>query len=430
MRILYCNKYNFAFSGTEVYLFEVMDLMRKHGHEVALFSMLDPRGKATEYDQFFLPSMDFKALSRGVMGQAKLAAHVIYSREARRRLRAMIAVFKPDVAHVRNIYHHLSPSILWELKAQGIPVVYHLNDFKLLCPSYNMVANGRACESCQGGKFWRVLRQSCYAGPPEFTWLLAAEAYVHKWLRTYQKCVDLFLAPSRFVKDKLTGNGWDAKKIVVLPHFQKLSPGVPVNPGADAPILYFGRLSPEKGVADLLHAMKRLPHIRLQIAGDGPQRTALESLARALDLTNVEFTGHIPGVDLDLAISRSRFTILPSRAYETLGKSILESYAWGRPVVASDLGSRREVVHAGETGLLFPPGDTERLVEAISFLAARPGLVARMGKAGRELVREQYSAEAHYLELVRLYEELMPWSRTPKSLFRHDYASPSSADAA
>ncbi len=128
MRILYCNKYNFPFSGTEVHLFELMDLMRSGGHEVALFSMSDPRGPRTEYDQHFLPRVDFKQGKRGLISNARLTAHAIYSREARRRLRGMITEFRPDVAHVRNIYHHLSPSILWELKKHGVPVIYHLND--------------------------------------------------------------------------------------------------------------------------------------------------------------------------------------------------------------------------------------------------------------------------------------------------------------
>jgi len=116
MRILYCNKYNFPFSGTEVYMFELMDLMRAEGHEVALFSMADPRGLPTPYDQYFLPNIDFKSPAHGLIARAKLAAHAIYSTEARRLLRKVIAAFRPDVAHVRNIYHHLSPSILWELR--------------------------------------------------------------------------------------------------------------------------------------------------------------------------------------------------------------------------------------------------------------------------------------------------------------------------
>src|SRR2546423_13659470 len=146
MRILFCNKYNYPFSGTEVYLFEAMKLLRSQGHEVALFSMADPRGQPTPYDQHFVPHIDFKN-SKGWLHKARLTAHAIYSREARRRIRAMIKDFRPDVAHVRNIYHHLSPSILWELKKQRVPVVYHLNDFKVLCASYNLLLRGEACEA-------------------------------------------------------------------------------------------------------------------------------------------------------------------------------------------------------------------------------------------------------------------------------------------
>ena len=406
MRVLYCNKYNFRFSGTEVYLFELMELLRAQGHEVALFSMADPRGQATPYDRYFLPHVDFKS-RHSVLGRTRLAAHAIYSREARLRLRRMIAAFRPEVAHVRNIYHHMSPSILWELKAQGVPVVYHLNDFKLLCPSYNMVARGRACERCRGGRFWKVVANGCYAGPPGSAVVLAAEAYVHHWLRTYEKCVDRFLAPSRFVKLRLMENGWDARKIEVLPHFQALPQHPPAAPEEDAPILYFGRLSEEKGLKDLLQAMRHVPHIRLQIAGNGPQRLELERLALGLGLTRVDFLGQVQRAALDQLIARSRFTVLPSHAYETLGKSILESYAQGRAVIASDLGSRREVVHEGKTGLLFPPGNVPQLAKAISFLAERPELAAEMGAAGREMVRERHSPESHAAAMTRLYEQLV-----------------------
>jgi glycosyltransferase involved in cell wall biosynthesis len=415
MRILYCNKYNFPFSGTEVYLFELMKMMRAQGHEVALFSMADPRGQATPYDQHLIPLVDFKKADIGVLGRAKLAAHAIYSHDARRRLRRMIADFQPDVAHVRNIYHHLSPSILWELKKQNVPVLYHLNDFKLLCPSYNLVAKGMACERCRGGKFWHVMNEGCYTGPTGATALLAAEAYIHKWLRTYQTCLDQFLAPSRFVKEKLIEHGWDAGKIAVLPHFQKLPARASRKVDADAPILYFGRLSPEKGLTDLLQAMQQLPHVPLRIAGEGPQRAELGALAKDLGLANVEFVGRVGGVVLEEIIAGSAFTVLPSRAYETFGKSILESYAWGRAVVASDLGSRRELVHEGETGLLFRPGDVGHLAEAISFLYSRPEIAVRMGESGRTLVREQYTPEKHYLELTRLYERMALLRRNPSS---------------
>jgi glycosyltransferase involved in cell wall biosynthesis len=406
MRILYCNKYNFAFSGTEVYLFDAMELMRTNGHAVALFSMADPRGEATDYDRHFLPHLDFKDTGQGMLGSAKLAAHAIYSCAARVQVRKVIAAFRPEIAHVRNIYHHLSPSILWELKAQGVPVIYHINDFKLLCPSYNMVSHGQACERCHNARFWHVLTEGCYAGSPGSKLVLASEAYFHNWLRTYEKCVTRFLAPSRFVKDKLVENGWPAAKIDVLPHFQRLPEQPPEPPGADAPILYFGRLSPEKGLSDLLQAMQRLPSIRLRIAGEGPQRPELEKMAESLGLANVEFTGQLAGSKLSEAIAAARFTVLPSRAYETFGKSILESFAFGRAVVASDLGSRRELIDEHKTGLLFPPGNVEKLTERISILHERPDLAFQMGAAGRELVRSQHSPGTHYTGLMELYEKL------------------------
>ena len=318
----------------------------------------------------------------------------------------MVEEFRPDIAHVRNIYHHLSPSILWELKAQGVPVVYHLNDFKLLCPSYNMVSHGRACERCHDGKFWNVMMEGCYSGPRGSAVVLAAEAYLHKWMRTYESCVTHFLVPSLFVKDKLVENGWAAEKISVLPHFQNLPSRTMPDVPADAPILYFGRLSAEKGLTDLLHAMQRLPEVNLQVAGEGPQRAELEKVAKDLNLANVNFVGKVAQPELNSLIASSRFTVLPSRAYETLGKTILESYACGRAVVASDLGSRRELVRGNETGVLFPAGDVAQLANSISFLVERPELAVKMGLAGRALVARHHSPENHFVEMMKLYRQL------------------------
>jgi len=379
--------------------------MRSQGHEVALFSMADPRGEATPYDQHFVPHVDFKDAS-GPWQKTRKAAHAIYSREARRRIRAMIREFHPDVAHVRNIYHHLSPSILWELRAQDVPVVYHLNDFKLLCPSYNLVAHGDSCEACKGGAFWQTLKRKCYPGLGARLTLMA-EAYVHRWLGTYRKCVDLFLAPSQFVRDKFVEHGWGGSRFEVLPHFQELIRLSAGGVSVDAPILYFGRLSAEKGVDDLIRAMPQVPQVRLIIAGDGPQRCELENLAAGLGLTNVVFAGHVGPEQRDRMIARSRFTVLPSHAYETLGKTILESYAVGRAVIASDLGSRRELVRPGETGLLYPTGNSDALASAITTLASNAELAEQMGRAGLEFVRQRHKPEEHYQKLISLYEELV-----------------------
>ena len=145
-------------------------------------------------------------------------------------------------------------------------MLYHLNDFKLLCPSYNLVSQGKACEACKGGAFWHAVKTKCYPGLGA-RMTLAAEAYVHRWLGTYRKCVDLFLAPSQFVRDKFVEHGWDGDKFEVLPHFQKIHPVERSRDGEDGPLLYFGRLSAEKGVDDLLRSMQTVPQMRLSRCG-------------------------------------------------------------------------------------------------------------------------------------------------------------------
>jgi len=406
-----------------------MKLLRSQGHEVALFSMADARGEATAYDHNFVPHIDFKGTT-GPWQKARRAGHAVYSTESRRRIRAMIREFRPDVAHVRNIYHHLSPSILWELKAHKVPVIYHLNDFKLLCPSYNLVSQGEACEACKGGAFWHALRPRCYPGLGARVTLMT-EAYVHRLLGTFGKCVDAFLAPSQFVRDKFVEHGWNGGNFEVLPHFQEAHAFVEPAAGLDTPVLYFGRLSAEKGLHDLLRAMQRLPHRKLVVAGEGLQRAELEQASCSLKLTNVQFVGHLGPAQRDALISQSRFTVLPSHAYETLGKTILESYAEGRAVVASDMGSRRELVRDGETGILYPTGDVNQLAEAIEKLSAEPELAWRMGRAGWEFVRQRHTPHQHYGRLMAVYERLTaakprrapaliptsedpPWKRSPR----------------
>ena len=405
MRILYCNKFDYPFSGTEAYLFDLIHQMDKRGQETALFSMDHGRTPAFTGRSYLIPHIDFKDPNAGFLKKIKMAAHALYSPSARRAMRKCLADFSPDLAHVRGIYHHLSPSILWELKKQGIPVLYHLNDFKILCPTYNFVANGSPCELCSHGAFHHAATKGCYAGPRSSAVVLAAEAYLHKWLRTYERCVDMFLAPSEFVRNKLIASGFPAQRIEVLPHFQAL-PDDEHLAADEGYILYFGRLSPEKGVYELLRAMVRLPHTPLIIAGDGPERPRLEALARELNLNNVLFEGMVHGEKLQKLIAGCSFSVFPSHAYETLGKSILESYAWGRPVIASDLGSRRELVQHGITGLLHSDGDREHLAHSIGFLFDRPDLIDKMGAAARSRVKANHDPDQHMEKLLELYDRL------------------------
>jgi glycosyltransferase involved in cell wall biosynthesis len=417
MRILYCNKYNYLFSGTESYLFDLMRRVDARGHATALFSM--EHGEANSYPGrcYLVPRVNFKDPRAGLPKKVWMAAHAVYSPSARRRMRNCLRDFRPELAHIRGIYNHLSTSILWELKKQGVPVVYHVNDFKILCPNYNLVANGRACEACKDGNFFHAVTRGCYAGPWTNATVLALEAYIQKWMRTYQRCIDLFIAPSQFVREKLAASGIDATKITLLPHFQIL-PREEEIPADQGYVLYFGRRSPEKGVAELLHAMVALPHIPLIIAGDGPERPRLEWMARDLNLKNVVFVGNLTGEQLAETIAGACFSVFPSHAYETLGKSILESYAWSRPVVATDLGSRREFVEHGVTGLLYRDGDRKQLTDAIALLFDRGDLTSRLGIEGRRRLQQKHDPEKHLDAMLDIYARLAAHSRQSVALHK------------
>ncbi len=423
MKILYCNKYDYPFSGTEAYLFDLIHRLDERGYETALFSMEHGSPSAFMGRSYLVPNVNFKDASAGFLKKVRLAAHALYSRSVRRAMCHCITDFAPDLAHIRGIYHHLSPSILWELKSRGIPVLYHLNDFKILCPTYNMVADGKACDACRGGAFYHVVTKGCYAGSRASAGVLAVEGYLHKWLDTYQKCVDLFLAPSEFVRRELIDHGLPADRIAVLPHFQDL-PAENQLSNDEGYLLYFGRLSPEKGVDDLLHALVRQPHIPVIIAGEGPERTRLEALSRKLNLSRVLFPGHVDGEKLKTLVAGCSFSLFPSHAYETLGKSILESYAYSRPVIASDLGSRRELVEHGVTGLLYSPGDRDQLAHSIGFLFDRPDLTEKMGTNGRARVRAKHDPEEHLQKLLEVYSRLT-FSRKFPSISKHSLPSQS-----
>lgn len=411
MRILYCNKYNYPFSGTETYLFELMRCVAERGHQTALFTM--DHGRASSFDgrSYQTPHIDFKDPNAGAWQKARLAAHALYSLSTRRAMRSCLKDYAPDLAHIRSIYHHLSPSILWELKRNKVPVLYHLNDFKILCPTYNFVAHGQACEACKSGRFFHAVSEGCYHGSRARAAVLAAEAYLHRWLRTYECCVDLFLAPSEFVREKLVEYGFPSSRIAVLPHLQAIPPDDQLKPD-EGYVLYFGRLSAEKGVYELLRAMVRIPHVPLVIAGDGPDRERLESLAHELNLTNVLFAGQVHGSELKQLIAGCSFSVFPSNTYETLGKSILESYAWGRPVIASDLGSRREFVDHGATGLLYPPGNRDELAHCIAFLFDRRDLAEKMGGIARRHLRQNHDPVRHVDALFEIYSQLAPGKRS------------------
>jgi glycosyltransferase involved in cell wall biosynthesis len=329
------------------------------------------------------------------------AAKSIYSWEAHARITKLIDDVRPDVAHAHNIYHHLSPSVLRAVKRRGIPVFLTVHDFKLLCPARTMVSNDVICEACRPDNLRQVVLKRCMKSSLALSMLIYAESTVHRLLGAYRNHVDKFIAPSRFIMEKFIEWGWDPEQFVHIVNYADAAQFEPQFAPGSA-FLYFGRLSPEKGVATLLRAAAaaRAP---LRIVGTGPQEQKLRELARELD-ADVEFLGFKSGGDLWRLIRECRAVVVPSEWYENAPISILEAFCLGKPVIGAGIGGIPEMVLHGRTGLVFESQNVGELADVLREVATLPpAAIEDWGRAARHMALERYSPERYYESVSRLY---------------------------
>ena len=220
MKILQINKFYYRRRGAETYMLDLIDLLEAHGHTVGVFSMEHPDTLESPFRQHFVSHVEFSHLSNlSISDKLKAVGRVIWNREAQRKLDALLYEFKPDIAHIHNIYHQISPSILTILKKHNIPVVHTLHDYKLLAPNYNLLANGEIDESSKGGRYYNVVRNRAIKGSLAASLLGMSEMYIHKAMQVYEKNVDCFISPSQFLKGLLDDWGVQAKRVEVIPNF-------------------------------------------------------------------------------------------------------------------------------------------------------------------------------------------------------------------
>jgi len=400
MKILFCNKYFYPKGGADIVMLDTARLLQERGHKVVFFAMHHALNLPSEFSPFFVSPVDYDRRT-SFSQKVKAAGRVLYSLEARKKIRDLIAQEKPDLVHLHNIYHQLSPSIIDEIHRHHIPMVMTLHDYKLVCPIYTRLLNGRECELCTQGRYYHCLWHRCTKGSVGMSLVNTLEMYLHHHiLHVYEK-IGVFISPSLYLKTKLEEMGFSGK-IVWLPNFVRVEEFQPAFGSEENSIVYFGRLSREKGVATLIEAVKGLP-VNLKIIGDGPQREELESQVRSASMNNVLFLGYLQGKDLQEAVSKSRFVVLPSEWPETFGLVVIESYALGKPVLGARIGGIPELVRVHETGLTFEPGNVENLREKICFLASQPDLLTKMGKQARNLVEKEFNPQKHYEMLISIY---------------------------
>lgn len=421
MKILMVNKFLYPNGGSETYIFELGKQLTDMGHEVQYFGM-EHKGRIVGNNaQSYTSDMDFHT---GGLQKFLYPFKIIYSVEARKKIRLVLQDFEPDVVHLNNINFQLTPSIIYEIRdfekkrKKPVKIVFTAHDYQWVCPNHMMVipGSGELCFACKGGKFANCTKNRCIHNSKVKSLLGSMEAFYYKWRKTYG-LVDVIICPSEFMKKQLDTNPVLAKKTVMMHNFMpksnvigdstaNLSVSLPTNSSTNLPeglyadlsenlqeerhnethqeednvwvrleaklpkryALYFGRFTREKGVETLLNVCRNLPQINFVFAGTG-------ELAAEIDkLPNAKNVGFVNGTALQRLIAKAEFSIYPSQWYENCPFSVMESQIYGTPVIASDIGGIPELIGDGYTGELFETGNQAQLEEKIKRLWTQPEL--------------------------------------------------------
>lgn len=407
LRILLCNKFYRPVGGPETIVLDTEREFKTRGYEVIPFAMAHPDNAESEYSNYFVPNIDYNDASRGMLKRLKEAVNIIYSREAASRLSKLLRDTKPDICHAHNIYHQLSPSIFSALREAGVPTILTLHDGKLLCANMLFLRNGQICERCAGAKFYHAFLGKCVKDSCVSSLLCAVEETIHRFLRLYERGVDLFITPSNFLKQKLVEHSRLKEcQIEVLPNYADIRMTEPnYKPGNYG--LFVGRLEPLKGVATLLKACEEMPDFEIRLAGRGPMLEQGLEFVNSRGLNKVKFLGFQTGDDLRLLFKECRFVVLPSECYENCPMVVLEAFAAGKPVIGSRIGGIPELIEHGKDGLLFEPGNSEELARHMKMLIDNKALAEEMGRRGRAKAEEQFSLEYHIDCLISIYLRLI-----------------------
>lgn len=402
MKILFVNKFHYLKGGSEKYYFELAELLRENGHEVAFFSMENEKNIKTNKKEYFVKNIDLNSKNK------LKAFDVIYSKENKKKMTEALQDFKPDIVHLNNFQRQLSASIIDAIKEKNIPIVFTAHDIQAICPAITMLdANKNICEDCKKGKYINCIRKKCIKNSTLKSILGAIEGEYYDKKKIYKEKIDYIITPSECYREKLIEEGIDKNKILAHHNFIDMEKyEIETQEGDYA--LYFGRLSKEKGVLNLVQAFEKTKKGKLYIAGEGEEKQNIENRIKEKHLEGrIKLLGFLDPEEMKEAIRKCKFVIVPSVWYENCPYSILETLAIGKPVIGANIGGIPELVKNEENGLTYSYNNIEELSDKIDQLFSQPELVKIFSKNAKENAKKLYSKQIYYDTIILVYDKLL-----------------------
>ena len=401
MKILLVNKFHYIKGGSERYYFTLAEAFRQAGHEVVFFAMRDEKNLPCAQEKYFVSNASVKG---GIKSKLNMVLHIAYSKEAYKKMQALLAAERPDLVLLNLVHKQITLSILDAIKEYdaSLPVFWTMHDLIAVCPAYTMLdGKGQICEKCLHGDFSNCVRNNCIKGSKLMSMLSEYEANYIRKKHWYDK-VDVFICPSEFYKIKLTEAQFTKSRIVCLRN--PLPPEIKYElcTRTDNYALYFGRLSPEKGVRTLIDAAVQAD-IKLIVLGTGSIEEELKTYAK--DKKNVEFKGFQQGEALQNYIRRARCVVLPSEWYENGPYSAMEAMALGKPLIVSNHGGLPELVEDHVNGYIYR--EKSELPEKLKKLMSLPAEeYEKMCDSSFKRARALFDPEQYVKKLIALYNEI------------------------
>lgn len=414
MKILLVNKYFNVHGGSETYFFGLAELLKKAGHEVIYFSMQDERNLPCAQSEYFVSNVEFNG-DLSTWDKLKAALRMVYSFEAKKKISALIEKEKPDIIHINLFHRVLTASIVDAAKKYDIPVVFTMHDLNCICPNHVMLDHGEICEDCLHGNYLNCIKRVCFKESRAKCIMAALESEFNKQSGLYNK-IDLFITPSEFYKRKMQESGLTRSPIVHMKNFLPAQTVYSVQGTRGKYVLYYGRLSREKGILTLVRAMKKIQKVPLVIIGTGLEEEMIRQEVHRLDLEDrVTLAGFKSGEALWRCVRESACVVVPSEWYEASGYTACEAQAMGKPVVVTDAGGLPENIIDGETGFVCKMKNEAALAETIEkMVSLSDDSYNEMAQRAAENAKRLFDADLYVQELTKLYQELMQDRRTGK----------------
>ena len=378
MRILLVHNY-YQLAGGEGLVFRAeAELLKARGHAVLEYTAHNDQLAAT--------------------GALKTALTAIWNQNVYQELHSLVQKERIQVVHFHNTFPLISPAAYYAAKAAGAAVVQTLHNYRLLCPNALFFREGSVCEDCLGKAIpWPGVAHKCYRNSLVASSAVSTVLTLHRAAKTWRTQVDAYIALTAFAKDKLIQGGFPKDLVHIKPNFVDPDPGYQPQPGAYA--LYVGRLSVEKGIDTMLAAWAKLEQtLPLKIIGDGPLANDVAQAAK--QHPGIEWLGRCPSDVVYQAMKGARFLVVPSKWYEGLPRTIVESFAVGTPVLASDLGAMSSLIQPNTTGWHFEAGNVEDLIRTVTHHTA-PNATLR--QSTRKAFEDNYCADKNYKRLLEIY---------------------------